>query len=278
MRLIHFFSFKRYSISFVMFFDVQSISLTTLPTIFPSRLMKKVLGRFQSPYALAAAPSSSIRIGEDTLNSFLYFIISFSFSFVATLRRTKSVFLNASWSLAKEGDSLWQFGHHVAKKFNKMIFPRSSLRDTFPPLSSLSVKSGASIETLSFSTFASSNWAITIGAFHNRKITKKKTTIKRRGIVIPPWLFILEWQYSNSLSSQNSIIVNIKDRIVKIIFIYRFFHFYLTKKCISTIRKIKVIAVETSPLLPLFMNWMPQWLLGKGPNGHSVKNRNLKKQ
>ncbi len=169
-----------------MFFAVQSISLTTLPTILPSRLMKKVLGRFQSPKALATAPSSSMRIGEDILNSFLYFIISCSFSLVAILRRTKSVFLNSSWSLAKEGDSLWQFGHHVAKKFNKMIFPRSSLREIFPPPSSLSVKSGASTETLSFSTFASENWAVTIGAFQNRKITKNKASTDRRRIVIPP--------------------------------------------------------------------------------------------
>ena len=79
-----------------MFFDVQSISLSALPTIFPSRLMKKVWGRLQTPYAVATAASSSKRMGEEKLCSFLYFIISFSFSLVATLMRAKSVFLNSS--------------------------------------------------------------------------------------------------------------------------------------------------------------------------------------
>jgi hypothetical protein len=35
-------------------------------------------------------------MGEEKLCSFLYFIISFSFSLVATLRRAKSVFLKSS--------------------------------------------------------------------------------------------------------------------------------------------------------------------------------------
>jgi len=177
-----------------MFFDVQSVSFSALPMIFPSRLMKKVWGRLQTPYAVDTAASSSKRMGEVILCSFLYFRISFSFSLLAILMGTKSVFLNSSLSLANEGDSLLQFGHHVAKKFSKMILPRSSLREIFPPPSCFRVKSGASTATLSFSAPASLNWAVAIGVFDSMKIIRMRIAISdRRRIVIPPRVSLLNF-------------------------------------------------------------------------------------
>src|SRR4030042_1275249 len=96
-------------------------------------------------------------MGKEILNSPLYFLASSSLSFMATLRRTKSVPLNASPSLTKEGDSFRQLGHHEAKKFKRIILPLNSLRETFSPPISCSVKSGASTGTLNFSTPASEN-------------------------------------------------------------------------------------------------------------------------
>src|SRR5512139_2587596 len=95
--------------------------------------------------------------GKEILKSLLYFRTSSSLSFIATLRRTKSVPLDSSPSLTKEGDSFRQLGHHDAKKFKRMIFPLNSLRGTFPPPTSFNVKSGASTGTLNFSTPASAN-------------------------------------------------------------------------------------------------------------------------
>ncbi len=178
---------------FLMLPDIQSLSPNNLPTIFPSRLIKKVVGWAHTPYALATCALSSINIGAEILNSALYFFRAFSLSLMATLRRTKSVPLNASASLAKEGDSFWHCRHHVWKKFKRMIFPLNSLREiSFPP-NSFSVKSGASTGVFNFWTPASGNCAMATGIFHRKRSTRRNTDI----ISLFIWASYLAWFFSS---------------------------------------------------------------------------------